>query len=918
MSPPNPDRSRRPGRRPWGVAPIVSLVIVGASSTWTPAAHAQDRTAAWLESQGLDELLARHLEAGLEAARGDQAARSRIAGRLARTYARLLRTVEDETRRAAIVERSRRMIDIVPEEDAGELRVALVRNRYVRASQVMEDDRIGVAEPEAVRNATLELEEIARELDAVRRMALKEIDRGGRVGGRVGGRRGEARLGAVIELAAASGLLEGWSRYYLGRASGDRRQFELAQLALGAVLQGDSPIPAEDEVSFDLQAVEGFASAILANAMVGSALDSPATAAAWFDRLDMTITHESIRRSAPGWRLASLIDAGDHAAAKTLFDELVKRSRDQGDAVLPVAWIRLAAVGGLRGLQQGPAAFGLAESALAALAARGELAQVRSLAESFGLDALGDRGFVFAYVRGLERHRSAIEARDAGDLAAATEGFAESVDLLRRAILEADAMEYPEASASATLMIGWSLLELDRSAEAADAFEDAAGRMAGDRRADALWGAIVALDRVVRGGGEGATDALARRDAIAERFLDAFPADDRSPSLVVRRIAEEETPDDDDIDVLLGVPESHPTWEIARRRVVQVLYRDFRQANDDAVRAETGRRMLAVADELLDRDRSSDGLFTDVRGLDGTLLRQAAEVACDEQVHEVSRGERYLGQLERALEHGALAEVPDLPNEILYRRLGLALGDGDFEFATRLLDQMPAVPDTAEAARWTRLAALRIHRAADAMIRDGAVSVQIARAGAEAGTRYLEAVAESAASEGAGEGGADGDPGTGSVDRFAALDRERDLPIAASVASARAAIFEVAGDRADGEEALAWYRAILERRPRDGSVLAATGRLATALGETEVALDAWRRLVRAAPEGDELWWQAKVGQIRSLLATDPAAARAVFDQMAVLHPELGPAPWRDQLRDLDVRITVALGDERAPESGGGA
>jgi hypothetical protein len=44
-----------------------------------------------------------------------------------------------------------------------------------------------------------------------------------------------------------------------------------------------------------------------------------------------------------------------------------------------------------------------------------------------------------------------------------------------------------------------------------------------------------------------------------------------------------------------------------------------------------------------------------------------------------------------------------------------------------------------------------------------------------------------------------------------------------------------------------------------------------------------------------------------LVSTDPAGARAVFDQLQALHPELGPDPWNRDLRDLDVRIDVALG-----------
>ncbi len=884
------------------IAGLLALTSMTAFDGVVPRAAAQDRTAAWLESRGLDELLARHLEVALEEARGDQSERGRIAGRLARTYARMLRAEADEARRAAIVARSMRMIDIVPEEDAGELRVALVRNRYVRASQVLEDDRIGVAEPAAVEEALGELREIARELSAVRDRAEQDARQAAR--GR--GRRVEDRIERHLELAANAGLIEGWSRYYLGRASGERAELERAQLALGSVLRGDSPIPSADEVSVDLQAADGFANAILANAMVTAALVSPDAAATWFERLSRSVTHESVRRAAPGWRLAALIDAGDYAGARSRFSSLVETARSEGDHVLPLPWIRIAAVGGLRGLRDDPTALSLAEAALAELAGRGALAEVLSLASDFGLDALGDRGFVFGYVRGVARHRAATEARDAGDAGGARTGFTESVQFLRAALTESDAGSFPEAVGAATMLIGWNLLELDRPDEAADAFEDAAGRMGGQRRADALWGAIVSLDKVVSAGGDAAAEVAARRDALVERFLDAYPADDRSPSLVVRRIAERADPDDADLDVLLGVPESHSTWETARRRAVQSLYRTFRNATGEA-RADAGRRMLQVADELLERDRRDQGIFTDVRGLDGMLLRQAAEVASDEDVHESARAERYIEQLESALERGALAEVPDLPNEIQYRRLGIALGDGDFEYAGRQLGQMPIAPETPDADRWVRLGALRIHRAADALMRAGAVSIDVARAGADAGARYLDMAARTPV-EGESSTGGDGvDVAEAGKDRFAVLDRDRMLPIAASVAAARAAVFSAGGDRTDGEEALAWYRAILERRPLDGSILEAVGRLGEALDESEVALDAWRRLVRAAPDGDERWWTAKVGQIRVLVSQDPRSAREVFDQLEALHPDLGPEPWNATLRDLDIRIDVAMG-----------
>ncbi len=883
----------------------LGLVLVGSIGlgVFTATAQAQDRTAAWLESRGLDELLAQHFERKLEAAKGDRNERERIAGRLARAYSRLLRKESDDARRSAIVARANRIIDIVPEQDAGELRVALVRNRYVRASQVMEDDRIAIAEPKDVQQAIDELEAIAAELDGVRTLALRQA----REATRGNDRRSGDLVDDHLELAARAGLVQGWSLYYLGRSSGSRDRYETARTALGAALMTEGDVPDYDDVSFDLQAADGFANAMLALAMVTSAADSPRVAAKWFDRLAMPVTHDSVRTATPGWRLAALIDARDFIEAEQRFDDLVEEARRSGPTMLPVAWMRLAAVGGLRQASTDPAAGSLAETAIAALAARGELGQVRSLAQEFGLDALGEQGFIFSFVRGLELHREATEFKDTGDLVSASRAFEESVQLLRTAVSSQDASEFPEAVGGAAMLIGWNLFELDRPGEAADAFEEAASRMAGTPRADAIWGAIVALDRSVA---QGVAGSAARRQAMINEFVDAFPADDRSPSLLIRRIAEQQDPDEDDLAVLLQVPESHSTWETARRAAVQKLYREFREAKGDA-RAIAGHRMLDVADELLERDRDGAAFFNDSRHLDAVLLRQAAEVASDEEVHDPDRANRLLDQIEEGLARGAFDDVPDLPNEIQYRRLGVAIGDQDFEYAARLLAEMPVAADTPEADRWVRLGALRVHRGTDALLAAGPVSFEVAKACATTGARYLAAIqAEKLAEESSDGSGEGAEP-----DRFGVLDEERLLPIGLSTAAAFERAYQLGGDLEDGQEALAWNAAILQRRPRDATALVAVGTLSEKFEEMDAALDAWRRLARAAPDGSQLWWEAKVGQIRVLSTNDPTDARAVFDQVRSLYPDLGSDAWRDTLQELDRRIDIALQSGRNAAGG---
>lgn len=881
-----------------GLRPAVATLLVVLIAGISAPAMGQDRTARWLESLGFTELLAIHLEERLQDATGDADARRRTASRLAEVYAALLRSEEDPENRERLVESSRRLLQIVPDDESLGLRVALCRNRYLSASKTMEDARIELATPSEIEAAVRELSNLSGELNTIRRSMARRVE----TLAKSRSRRVERRLTDAMQWQAMGALLEGWSRYYVGMHRNDDAELEKAQTAFGVVLQGDNPIPGPSEVSIDLQAVEGFARAMLGMGMTTATLVSANAAEGWFDRLQYPETDPGTRQSVPGWRIAALIDAGAFREVIKQLERLDERAGEKGDEALPVAWLRLAAVGGLRAAALGDVvAREVAATALAALAGRGELAQVQDLAGRFGTEAFGGEGFVFRYVRGIEQYRLALEAREAGDQSAATDCFENAVRELEAAVEAPDADVFSTARAGCLALVGWSLLELDRPAEAADAFEYAAERTSGDRRADALWGAIVALDRIVKAGGEEASDAAGRRDALTNRFVDAFPADDRAPSLLVRRIAVDDNPGEEDLAVLLGVPRSHPTWELARRRASQVLYRKFRAARTGD-RGDPGRRMLEVADEVLQRPDRERGIFTDLRGLDGMLLRQGAEVSTDVDVHDADRAARYLAQIELAVERGGFDDLPDMLNEVEYRRIGLSLGGGDFEDASKRMSAMPVVSDTPEAVRWTRLSAQRVHRAAAQRIRGGRVEVSVARAAVVAGRRYLELLSEEAG-----------------VDVFEMLDQSRMLPIGASVATSLDALHRATADIEDGEEALLWYEAILERRPQDGSILEATAELAGLLGRNEQALDCWRRLLRGAPDGSELWWKARTRQIEALLEEDPTTASEVFDQLRVLYPDLGPDPWREQLLALDIRIEIALAEastEASPDGGG--
>lgn len=879
------------------IEPILAVLVIGfLLPSFDRMAQGQDRAASWLEARGMYELLQIHLEQARAAAADDPARRARMASRLAGVYASLIERSDDDEDRAVLVAKARRLLADDAIEDADALRLALLRTRYQAASGTIERGRVDLAESPEVVAAERELDDLARDLVGLRESLEDTIKRRDRGLDRARGMRVirlDEEITSARRMLVAASLLEGWSLYYAGRALDDESRLGRAQLAFGRVLDGDEVVPGPEDVSLDRQEFEYFASAMLGMAMSSAELVSHLGAGPWFQRLEMSQTHPGILQATPGWRLASAIDAGAFDVAETLLRSMIEAADGGSDPeALPTAWLRLAAVGGLRGAELtapglAPQAGRLAELALATLAARSELAQVVDLVERYGLDAVGRDGFAFRYVRGVGHYRTAVDAKSAGRAGEAAAEFALAVTELAAAGGEDDAIRFPEARAACLTLTGWSLLELDRAADAADAFEAAADGIGGGRRADAMWGAIVSLDRLVASGGAEAADAQTRRDAIIERFLDTYPADDRAPSLVVRRITGEADPSAGDIDTLLAIPPGHPTWEIARRRAAQAIYRGFREA-EAAQRGEFGTRFLDVADELLLRDRDADGVFVDLRGADGVLLRQAAEVASHEAVGDRTRAAGYISRIELAMERGGFEAHPDLPNELAYRRMGMSIADGDFLGAAMILQDVPVVPDAPEATRWSRLSAQRLHRAAFQEMRSGEASMQVVRAAVMAGDRFIEIVA-----------GAD-------TPIAEALEIPTLLPVAASVAAGRQAIYRADDDEAVGREAFELYRAILEKRPRDGSILEASAELATSLGDAEFALSCWRRLGSAAPKGSEIWWRARCGLIGMLAETDPDRAAKVLEQVRVLHPDLGPEPWRSRLQALDVDIAIRL------------
>lgn len=860
------------------VCGVIALVMAFA----VPTVGAQDRTADWLEAHGLDGLLALHLEQARAEATGNSVVRRILAERLAEVYAQQLEHERSPERRRIIVESAKRLLASGEAEEADRLRLALLRARYVSASMTLENERAALGADDDPLVALREISLVAEELAALQNELLRRILRTDLLLDRAKGLRARSyqkSIKTMRETTVAAALLQGWSLYYDGRVQGSRDTLRAAEKAFGSVLQGDEPIPGPTEISLDRQQFEFFASAVLGMGLVAAVIDDYAAADAWFTRLESPRSWREIREALPGWRLAAAIDAGDPEAALRVLGAI--RNND----TVAAAWLRVAAVGGLRMGLSG--SFGwkkLATTALAALAQRGELAQVVSLAEEFGIDAMGSDGFAFRYVRGVRLYRDAVNARaNATGSRNARMLFDRAATELLAAVDEADAAAFEGAVAASLALAGWSLIETEAYMDAARVFSEAA-ELGGTGRADAEWGAIVALDHLVAEGGSIADRARNERNVLIEGFIDRFPADDRLPSLVVRRIAGNEAPTLSDIDTLRAVPRQHDSWELARRRAAQALYRRFREAKA-GTRGSDGHAFLDVANEVLERDMAADSMFSDISGLDGMLLRQTIEVATHPEIADLEGAAKWIVVLEFSADRGAFDHQPGMWNELAYRRLALAIAAGDLTRAEALLSVMPAEPEAAEAERWTNLGAWRLHRTAALRLRNATPTADVANAVIGSG-EYLLASKENLAE---------------------AVSDDRLVVVAASVASARHALFLAAGDRDHGMRGLELYEAVLQERSRDGSILQAAAELAGGLELYEASLGYWRRISSGANRGDDRWWAARTNIVEILETTDPVHASKVILQHKQLYPDFGPSEWGRRIRDVAERLAVAKG-----------
>lgn len=866
---------------------VCALVLPARAQNLVAPDSADSMVERYLQLHGLRQLQASLLRDRLSSATGDE--RQAIAERLGDVYAETLGDNIDPAQRQELERLSNELFQSVPGVDSFGLRIKLAKAQYLPVERSAERWRMGLADDaekaEAQRVLGL-VRDSFRELGRSLNARVEAFERQRRRGTEVDQSVIATQLAEAQSLRSSAYYYAGWSGYYLALLTERRDVAESAIRDLSWLLGAEGGSVGLDRLGSALLSYEHVARAALAVGLCRSITGDHGGAITWMRTLsESTELHQSVRDQLFSREMDVLARAGR-------WEDLKQHVAGGAERPLPVADARLLAVLSMSMPARGVAddanhtAQALAGMSIADLVSRGEVGHVLDLLRRFGTLPIGGDGFIVRYVRGLLAYEEARTAHRAGgedesqptSQAGVATRYGAAADLLRGAFDADDAPRFPAERVRAGLTLGLSEYYRGHLLEAANRLEATASLATEpDRREEALWLAIVALDQLATGGNE---EARQRSEALGVVFMNEFPTTERAAILLLRRAEADDVDTERAIEVLFAVERDSPIYESARRHLGRLLYRTYRRAPAERRDAEAA-RFLGVAEELLELDeedvRSGDEK-TAMAAAQAVVVRvrQILDVVLSSPAPELARAERALDKLEQVANETGLS-LSDLADELAFRRLQIAQARGQHDRVEELLTEL-----TRRGGRFARAADRLLYRdAIAAWARAGAGGPEAERV-VRFGGRIL---------------GTPDDPG----DR---LSDDALMGVADRVSQAAEYLWREDGDEAMRALALRLTKQWFERGRWTEPMLrrlAATGESA---GDKRAAFDAWNTLSAVYEESEIVWFEARYNALRLLIELDPQRGREAMLQHEVLFPSYGPEPWGEKLRALAARVRL--------------
>lgn len=869
-----------------------------------PDPAADNTVESYLIDRGMREVLAAYLRQKLAAAA--PADRVAVAERLGRLYVEQLAANLPNDERKAVEQFSRDLLKLVPEADSAELRLDLSKASYLRVEEIVERDRLKLANPDERQEAERVLRSVApifQEIGSKQNRRVESLERKEESGREDDSLKAE--LAEARRIRSLAMYYSGWSSYYLALLTGQNALALRALEDFGWLLnapQGKAATP--DRVPENLLKFEHVARAAMGCAMACSVRGADNDAIRWLDKIESTpelakpVSDQLFTR-----RLVVLSSARRWADIELIVRRKKRSAITTEASTLTPTEARLLAVVCLEAMaetnnrdRRTDVVDALAQVALAELVAQGQVGHVLDLVRRYGTAPIGDDGFVVRYIRALQSYDRAREQHTSSGVSldqpptdpGVINKYREAAWVLELAVSSPDAARFADELSKAETMLGLALFYAGEAQKAAQKFQAAAER-ATDPKAkhDAMWLAILALDRAVEAGGT--KEMAAQRDQAATVFLAAFPKSEQAARLLLRRAGSGLLPDEQTVAVLLEIGSNSPLYQPARRQASNLLFRLYRRTPVES-RPAAASRFLDAAEEVLRFDaqgaaESGGKVSADAAESAVRAARQIAEVALAQSPPESARAEAAIAII-RQLAETVKIDLAPVNDELTYRQLQIALAESRAQQAEEAISLLRA-----RGGPFAQAADRLMYRSALDLWRSSPTSELAALAVITHGERVIAQL--SAAPN--------------------ALADPVLLAVYNDVAEAALAAYEISRKPEPRDAAIRLDRKLLEAGRPTAASLRRLARLSEEGGDLNTALDAWRRLLSAIDTRDPGWFEARYESLRILAKSEPAKARDLLEQHRVLYPKLGPAPWGDKLRELSE--SLALPAPLQPDAG---
>ncbi|MBI1189837.1 MAG: hypothetical protein GC200_04040 [Tepidisphaera sp.] len=881
------------------------------ASPASPAVSPDEAIESYLADRGLLDVLAAHLRARLN--QGPRDEQLKTADLLGKLYVKMLGATTDPAARQRLEALSRDLLAKVPEANSYDLRLDLAKATYLQVEEIVEKDRLRLATDDEKAEAGRVLRQVSPTFEDMGNRLnrrVEQLERRESVAKESDLEAIRAELADARRLRSLAKYYSGWSDYYTALLNNQPNLCRKALEDFGSLLNAVPGKPASIERSpKSLLRYEHVARAALACGLCNAMLGNDVEAMRW---IDMVETAEGVPKVVQDQLFSRRVIV---AAATQRWADLelaVRRRRtspDGSDVNVPLslADARLVAVLSLEAIKDPGVRPGLkaeaekiAQIAMGDLVVKGEVGHVLDLVKQFGTAPIGSEGFIVTYVRALQAYDRARDLHkthlqgDAtiDDPAAAPEvinEYRQAADLLHSAAESSDSKRFPQERVRALIREGLARFYAADFVPAATVFQSAADGAPADLRRDALWYAVVALDKAVDSGKPSAVPA---RDAVATLYLKEFPSTENAAKLLLRQTRTEALSETQSLDILLKVPPESPLYAASRRQACRLLYLAFKRA-PDAQRDFAALRFADLAEPLLKSDHTRALADRDAEGKDAAesvvlRARQLADALLGMNAPDVTRAQSALDALDSAAAYQGIDTAP-IADELAFRRLQIALANGDSLTSEKLIGQLRASDGP-----FASIADRVLYRRSLQLWKQSPTDPIHARDVVRHGQRVLAEADKKGLSDAA----------TVSV---------RD-----SVADAAAFLATQQHDTLMRDLAISLDKAQLAAGLRTASSLHRLGILLEDQGDIAGSLAAWQELVGGLQAGTEPWFEARYNAIRLLGKSDPAAALEALNQHKVLYPQIGPGPWKDRYEELERALKVAPPPAQKPEPSGPA